>query len=198
MSEAVPTLAAIPGHPREDYVASVLERFANGGVRDQIARLCIDGSAKFPTFLIPTIAAQLELGGPIERAATALAGWARYLGVVDPADQAFDADAAMPRGAMPRTPSPTRWRSSSTTPCSRQRCATRRGSAPRSRTRTAGSPRPARSPRWKARRELPGTRRERTARAGAAAAARPPARDLHAGAAAGLGRRRRPRAAATA
>ncbi len=89
--EAIPTLAAIPGHPREDYAASVLERFANGGVRDQIARLCIDGSAKFPTFLIPTIVRQLELDGPIERAATALAGWARYLGVVDPERQAFDA-----------------------------------------------------------------------------------------------------------
>jgi mannitol 2-dehydrogenase len=89
--EAVPTLAAIPGHPREDYVASVLERFANSGVRDQIARLCIDGSAKFPTFLIPTIVRQLELDGPIERAATALAGWARYLGVVDPERQSFDA-----------------------------------------------------------------------------------------------------------
>ena len=95
--EAVPTLVAIPGHPRERYVASVLERFANGGVRDQIARLCLDGSAKFPTFLIPTVVAQLELGGPVERAATALAGWARYLGVVDPADQAFDAGAETAR-----------------------------------------------------------------------------------------------------
>jgi mannitol 2-dehydrogenase len=89
--EAMPTLDAIPGHSREDYIASVLERFANPGVRDQIARLCIDGSAKFPTFLVPTIARQLKLDGPIDRAATALAGWARYLGVVDPADQAFDA-----------------------------------------------------------------------------------------------------------
>jgi mannitol 2-dehydrogenase len=90
-TEALPTLEAIPGHPREDYIASVLERFANGGVRDQIARVCIDGSAKFPTFLIPTVARQIELDGPVERSATALAGWARYLGVVDPAEQAFDA-----------------------------------------------------------------------------------------------------------
>jgi mannitol 2-dehydrogenase len=90
--EAMPTLVEIPGHPREDYAASVLERFANVGVRDQIARVCLDGSAKFPTFLIPTIERQLEREGPIERAATALAGWARYLGVVDPNEQAFDAD----------------------------------------------------------------------------------------------------------
>jgi mannitol 2-dehydrogenase len=89
--EAIPTLAPIPGHPREEYAASVLERFANVGVRDQIARVCIDGTAKFPTFLIPTIEWQLERGGPIERAAMALAGWARYLAVVDPEQQAFDA-----------------------------------------------------------------------------------------------------------
>jgi mannitol 2-dehydrogenase len=95
--EAIPTLSEIPGHTREDYAASVLERFANTGVRDQIARVCIDGSAKFPTFLIPTIARQLERGGPIERAATALAGWARYLGVVDPEQQAPDASGDIAR-----------------------------------------------------------------------------------------------------
>ncbi|MCW3064341.1 MAG: mannitol dehydrogenase, partial [Solirubrobacterales bacterium] len=59
----------------------------------QIARVCIDGSAKFPAFLIPTLARQLVLDGPIGRAATALAGWARYLAVVDPAAQAFDSSA---------------------------------------------------------------------------------------------------------
>jgi mannitol 2-dehydrogenase len=89
--EAIPTLFEIPGHPREEYAASVLERFSNVGVRDQIARVCIDGSAKFPTFLIPTIEWQLRHGGPVERAATALAGWARYLAVVDRDQQAYDA-----------------------------------------------------------------------------------------------------------
>jgi mannitol 2-dehydrogenase len=90
--EAIPSLVEIAGHPREEYAASVLERFANVGVRDQIARVCIDGSAKFPTFLIPTIEWQLERGGPLNHAATALAGWARYLAVVDPERQAFDAN----------------------------------------------------------------------------------------------------------
>src|SRR4029453_15435070 len=61
--EAIPTLVEIPGHPREDYAESVFERFANIGVRGQVARVCIDGRAKFPTFLIPTIECQLE-GGP--------------------------------------------------------------------------------------------------------------------------------------
>jgi mannitol 2-dehydrogenase len=93
--EALPTLTEIPGHPRERYLESVLERFANPGVRDQIARLCVDGSAKFPTFLIPTIARQLELGGPIARATTALAGWARYLGTFP--EPAFDSNADLAR-----------------------------------------------------------------------------------------------------
>jgi mannitol 2-dehydrogenase len=95
--EAIPTLVEIPGHPPEEYAASVLERFANVGVRDQIARVCVDGSAKFAAFLIPTVERHVEDGGPIERAATALAGWARYLGVVDPKQQAFDADGDVAR-----------------------------------------------------------------------------------------------------
>ena len=89
--EAVPSLAPIPGYPAGGYVASVLERFANTGVRDQIARLCIDGSAKFPTFLLPTIAFQLEHDGPISHSALGLAGWARYLATVPAERQAFDA-----------------------------------------------------------------------------------------------------------
>jgi mannitol 2-dehydrogenase len=91
LDEAVPSLTPIPGYPPGDYVGSVLERFANTGVRDQIARLCIDGSAKFPTFLLPTITFQLEQNGPIAHGALALAGWARYLATVPPDRQAFDA-----------------------------------------------------------------------------------------------------------
>jgi mannitol 2-dehydrogenase len=95
--EAMPTLDEIPGHPREQYITTVLERFANPGVHDQIARVCVDGSAKFSKFLIPTIARQLEVNGPIERATTAVASWARYLAVVDPSDQAFDSNADVAR-----------------------------------------------------------------------------------------------------
>jgi mannitol 2-dehydrogenase len=95
--EAMPTLVEIPGHPREQYIASVVERFANPGVHDQIARLCVDGSAKVAKFLIPTIARQIEVDGPIEGAATAVAGWARYLAVVDPAAQAFDSNGDVAR-----------------------------------------------------------------------------------------------------
>jgi mannitol 2-dehydrogenase len=91
--EAIPTLAEISGHPREKYAEAVLERFGNTGVRDQIARICIDGTAKFPTFLIPTIERQLELDGPVDCAALALAGWARYLATTPTEERAADAGA---------------------------------------------------------------------------------------------------------
>jgi mannitol 2-dehydrogenase len=88
--EAIPTLTEIPGHPAAEYGRTVLGRYTNTGVRDQIARLCIDGTAKFPSFLIPTIERQLELDGPVDRAALALAGWARYLATVPAAERAHD------------------------------------------------------------------------------------------------------------
>jgi mannitol 2-dehydrogenase len=89
-SEAIPTLAEIPGHPATAYAETVLQRFANTGVRDQIARLCIDGTAKFPSFLFPTVEAQLERGGPVACAALALTAWARYLATVPPELRAPD------------------------------------------------------------------------------------------------------------
>jgi mannitol 2-dehydrogenase len=89
-TEAIPTLTEIPGHPAADYGRTVLARYENKGVRDQIARLCIDGTAKFPSFLIPTVERQLELDGPVDCAALTLAGWARYLATVPAAERAYD------------------------------------------------------------------------------------------------------------
>lgn len=101
--EAIPSLHEIDGHPRVQYAATVLERFANIGVRDQIARLCIDGTAKFPTFLVPTIEYQLGAAGRIECSALALAGWARYLATVPLADQAADTSGDASRRAAARS-----------------------------------------------------------------------------------------------
>jgi len=91
MLEAAPTVTPIDGQPREEYAAMVVDRFANSGVRDQIARLCVDGSSKIPKFLLPTIDAQVRQGGPIARSALVLAGWAHYLAQVPEAEQAPDA-----------------------------------------------------------------------------------------------------------
>jgi mannitol 2-dehydrogenase len=88
--EAIPTLDAIHGHPPAEYAESVLQRFTNTGVRDQIARLCIDGTSKLRSFVIPTVEAQIERGGSVRLAALALAAWARYLATVPPSLRAPD------------------------------------------------------------------------------------------------------------
>ncbi len=77
--EVTPSLPPVAGIDVEDYKRVVRERFANPEVRDQVARVCLDGSSKFPKFLIPTIESQLDKGGPVKLSAMALAGWCQYL-----------------------------------------------------------------------------------------------------------------------
>jgi mannitol 2-dehydrogenase len=89
--EAIPTLTEIPGYPRQEYAETVLQRFGNRGVRDTIARICIDGTAKLRAFLVPTIERQVELGGPVDCASLALAGWVRYLATTPAEERAKDA-----------------------------------------------------------------------------------------------------------
>ncbi len=63
--EVTPSLPPVPGIDVEDYKRVVAERFANPEVRDQVARVCLDGTSKFPKFLVPTIESQLDKGGPV-------------------------------------------------------------------------------------------------------------------------------------
>ena len=77
--EAQPVLPPIAGIDVDAYIGMLLERFANPNIGDQISRLCLDGTAKFPKFLLPTVRAQLATGGPVALSALALAGWCEYL-----------------------------------------------------------------------------------------------------------------------
>lgn len=77
--EAKPTLPAAAGIDLDDYIESLMDRFSNPAIGDQIARLCLDGTAKFPKFLLPTVEAQLHGDGNVALSALALAGWCSYL-----------------------------------------------------------------------------------------------------------------------
>lgn len=79
LDEAATALDPVPGIEIGAYKRSLVERYSNPGVGDQIARLCLDGSAKFPKFLIPTIRQLLAARHPVEMSALALAGWCQYL-----------------------------------------------------------------------------------------------------------------------
>lgn len=78
-AEAQPVLPAVAGVDVDAYIESLIERFSNPQIGDQISRLCLDGSVKFPKFLLPTVRAQINADGPVALSALALAGWCSYL-----------------------------------------------------------------------------------------------------------------------
>jgi mannitol 2-dehydrogenase len=82
-SEAVPTLRPVPGIDLGAYTRSLIERFANPGVGDTVARLCAYSSDRIPKWLLPVIRDNLRTGGPIRLAAATVASWARYAEAVD-------------------------------------------------------------------------------------------------------------------
>ncbi|RZT25048.1 mannitol 2-dehydrogenase [Mycobacterium sp. BK558] len=82
-SEATPTLKPVPGIDLSDYKRTLIERFANPGVRDTIARLCADSSDRIPKWLLPVIRANLDSDRPVRLSAAIVASWARYAEGVD-------------------------------------------------------------------------------------------------------------------
>ena len=82
-SEATPTLLPVPGIDLPDYKTTLIERFANPGVRDTVARLCFGSSDRIPKWLLPVIRENLASGAPIRLAAATVASWARYAEGVD-------------------------------------------------------------------------------------------------------------------
>ena len=76
--EVAPILSDLKGVDLESYEVSLLQRFGNVYIKDQIDRICSETSAKFPIFILPTINAQLKLDGHIEHAALVTAAWAIY------------------------------------------------------------------------------------------------------------------------
>nr|WP_292960556.1 mannitol dehydrogenase family protein [Muricauda sp. UBA7809] len=76
--EATPTLDRVQGINLEEYKDSLEERFANPNIKDSVARICSESSAKLPKFIIPTINENLKNNGSIEFAALIVASWCYY------------------------------------------------------------------------------------------------------------------------
>ena len=77
--EVTPLLPAVPGIDLEQYKATLIERFANPSICDQLSRVGIYGSSGMPKFLLPSIGEQLQRGAPIEMLSFAVACWFRFL-----------------------------------------------------------------------------------------------------------------------
>jgi mannitol 2-dehydrogenase len=89
-SEATPTLKPVPGIDLPDYKRTLIERFANPGVKDTIARLCFGSSDRIPKWLLPVVRANLAAGGPVRLSAATVASWARYAEGVDEQGERID------------------------------------------------------------------------------------------------------------
>lgn len=58
--EVTPLLDALPGIDLTDYKDTLIERFSNPNIKDSLARICLESSAKLPKFLIATVIENLE------------------------------------------------------------------------------------------------------------------------------------------
>lgn len=87
--EVTPLLDPVEGVDFSKYKASLVERFANKTIKDQALRICMDGSAKMPKFILPTVRENLAKGGSVKLAALTLAAWFRFLNGTDEKGQAI-------------------------------------------------------------------------------------------------------------
>lgn len=79
MDEVTPTLHPVPGMDLQDYKQTLIDRFANPKIRDQLPRLCLNGSAKLPKFVLGSLRDKLQQGGAIDYLSLTVAAWCRYL-----------------------------------------------------------------------------------------------------------------------
>ncbi len=78
MEEVTPVVPIIPGTDVVQYKATLIERFANPGIHDQVTRICSEGSAKMPKWVLPSIVELLAKGRPVPLLSLVIASWLRY------------------------------------------------------------------------------------------------------------------------
>ena len=80
MEEVTPVVPAIPGTSVTEYKQTLIERFSNPTINDQVTRICSEGSAKIPKWLLPSIQELLDLGASTKLLNLVIASWIFYLG----------------------------------------------------------------------------------------------------------------------
>ena len=93
--EVKPLLPQIPGVSVDDYCNTLLNRFSNPTLKDELPRICLGGSGKIPQFIMPSIAEQIQAGGPLRRLTLCAAAWFRYLNGIDEQGKTFKLDDPM-------------------------------------------------------------------------------------------------------
>lgn len=81
--EVTPLLPDVPGIDLGRYKKTLIDRFANPAIKDRLSRIAVDGSARIPKFILPSVMEQLDRGGPIRILSFVVASWFRYLAGTD-------------------------------------------------------------------------------------------------------------------
>ncbi len=77
--DVTPYVPAPEGVDLETYKRTLLARFSNAAISDQVARLCGDGVAKFEVYVVPTLLKMLRDGRDCSIEAFLLASYYKYL-----------------------------------------------------------------------------------------------------------------------
>ncbi|WP_339653483.1 mannitol dehydrogenase family protein [Flavobacterium frigidarium] len=88
--EVTPTLSDSDLDAIERYKKSIISRFQNPHINDQLFRICQESSAKIPLFILPTVKAQLLSNKKIEKAALIIAAWAKYNDGIDDNENSYE------------------------------------------------------------------------------------------------------------
>lgn len=76
--EVTPLLEQLEGINLEVYKDTLIERFSNPNIKDNLDRICSESAAKLPKFLIATIAENLSENRDVSLATLVIASWCIY------------------------------------------------------------------------------------------------------------------------
>jgi mannitol 2-dehydrogenase len=77
--QVLPLIPSLPGIELGDYCRTLIRRFSNAAIRDQLSRICSEGSSKLPKFILPSIRDLARAGRPYSRLSLVVAAWVLYL-----------------------------------------------------------------------------------------------------------------------
>lgn len=76
--EVLPAITLDLPFSKQDYLASITQRFSNRAIGDTVARICADGMAKFPIFIRPTLEGCFKQGIVPIHAIRSIASWYQF------------------------------------------------------------------------------------------------------------------------
>ena len=79
MDEVTPVVPIISGTSIPNYKSTLIERFGNPTINDRVARLCSEGSAKMPKWVLPSVVELAEKRSSTKLLSLVVAAWIKYL-----------------------------------------------------------------------------------------------------------------------